>query len=111
MSDDVVDWIGQSGETYRYHVHNFDWRPSSDQNGNYIFAKVVKGVWNAVYVGQGDLRDRYDDAINEGCVTRKGATHYHVHLNVNEDARRVEETDIINGNLECRWPVGCNGHD
>lgn len=109
--DDSVDWPGQSGKTYRYDVHEVGWRPNSGQDGNYIFAKVVGGVWNAVYVGQGDLQTRYDAAINEGCVTNKGATHYHVHLNADKGTRQAEETDVINGNPECNWPVGCNGHD
>ena len=41
----------------------------------------------------------------------KGATHYHEHMNYDKDARRGEESDIIAGNPECNWPVGCNGHD
>ena len=111
MPDKTVDWPGYSGKTYRYHVEKVDWRPNSGQNGNYIFAKVVDGVWNAVYVGQGDLQDRYDAAIKEGCVVTNGATHYHAHLNADKDARQAEETDVIDGNPECSWPLGCNGHD
>ena len=59
------------------------WRPSSGQHGNYIFAKAVNSVWQPVYIGQGDLQARYNAALREGCVTSKGATHYHEHLNSN----------------------------
>ena len=111
MPDQTVDWAGRSNNTYTYHVHELGWRPNAGQNGNYIFAKVVGSVWNAVYVGQGDLQDRYDAAIKEGCVTAKGATYYHVHLSSNRAARLAEEQDIISGNSECTWPIGCNGHD
>ena len=103
-------WIGDSGNSYEYAVHELDWQPPS-YKGNYIFAKIANGAWHAVYVGQGNLQDRYTAAIAEGCVTKKGATHYHEHLNYDEDARRDEEGDIIAGNPECNWPVGCNNHD
>ena len=111
---DTADWRGQSGKTYSYQVHDLNQRPTADEEGNYIFAKCVDYVdyaWKAVYVGQGNLQDRYDAAIKEGCVTRKGATHYHSHPNSNTDSRQEEEQDIIKGNPECQWPDGCNGHD
>ena len=111
MSDETVNWHGKSGTSYAYNVHEISWRPKPEQEGNYIFAKLSGSVWRAVYVGQGDLQSRYDAALAEGCVTTKNATHYHAHLNSNEVARRNEETDIINGNPECNWPEGCNGHD
>lgn len=111
MADHTVDWPGLSGTKYTYHVNQLPWRPDADQKGNYIFAKVVNGVWNAVYIGQGILRDRYDAALQEGCVSSHGATHYHAHLNTNANARLSEERDLINGRPECIWPNGCNGHD
>lgn len=111
MSKLTHNWHGQSGHSYKYCVKQIDWKPASEQDGNYIFAKQVNGVWNAVYVGQGDLLNRYNAAMKEGCVIRKGATHYHVHLNGNERPRKEEEMDIIKGNPECNWPIGCNGND
>lgn len=111
MSDQTVNWPGSSGTTYTYHVNQLPWRPDAGQEGNYIFAKVVNGVWKAVYIGQGILRDRYDAALQEGCVSTKGATHYHAHLNASASARLSEEQDLIDGRPECIWPTGCNGHD
>ena len=109
--NDTVNWRGSSGVEYKYTVHELPWRPDEGQIGNYIFAKKLGSFWNAVYVGQGDLRERYDAALDEGCVTSKSATHYHGHLNSNSVNRRNEERDIIAGNSECKWPKGCNGHD
>ena len=106
-------WDGISGEEYEYMTFKMPHKPPKDVRGNYIFAKRVDGVWHAVYVGQGILRQRYDAAIREGCVTRKGATHYHYHTDHrwSRSDREDEESDIIEGNLECKKPIGCNGTD
>lgn len=108
---DTHEWEGFTGNKYAYAVHKLSWRPRKDQDGNYIFAKFVSKQWHAVYIGQGDLQDRYDEALEEGCVTDKGATHYHVHLNSTKQARLDEERDLIDGNPECEAPIGCNGQD
>lgn len=105
---DQERWRGKSGESYTYEIHKLPWRPSPNQDGNYIFAKKPGQFWHAVYVGQGNLQDRYDAALDDGCVTVKGATHYHVHLNSNSNSRTREESDIIAGNPECMDPTGCN---
>ena len=105
------DWIGASGATYTYHIHPMSWIPETGQKGNYIFAKQINAIWHAVYIGEGDLGDRYNAALHEGCITGKRATHYHEHLNSNETTRKNEERDLITGNPECEWPAGCNGHD
>ena len=107
----TTEWKGESSTKYKYHVNKISWVPDKEQDGNYIFAKLVRGVWNAVYIGQGDLRKRYDAALREGCVTEKGATHCHMRLNGNANDRIDEERDLIVGNRECMWPNGCNGHD
>ena len=104
----TFSWQGESGSSYAYTVHDLSWRPNEDQDGNYVFAKLVNGIWHAVYIGQGDLQTRYDAALREGCVTAKSATHYHEHLNSNKAARTQEESDIIAGNPECMSPTGCN---
>ena len=57
------------------------------QEGNYIFTKIVNKSWFPIYIGQGDLQDRYDAALEEGCVESMGATHYHVRSNGNKDDR------------------------
>ena len=108
---DTFDWPGASGQNHTHHYHPLPWRPNDRQDGNYIFARLVDRVWHAVYIGQGHLQSRYDAAMKEGCVNDKGATHYHVHINEGEAARKAEESDLIAGNPECNWPDGCNGHD
>ena len=107
MADTCI-WTGGSGKTYTYFIHDIDWSVNADQDGNYIFAKVVNDVWNAVYVGEGDLQTRKAAHINDGCVTDKGATHFHEHLNAGEQARKDEEEDILEGNPGAYVPTGCN---
>ncbi len=112
VMSDQHDWTGASGKSYGYAVHELSWRPEADQDGNYIFAKKVGGIWLAVYIGQGDLQERYDDAMEEGCVTGKSATHYHEHLQSSRQARLDEEKDLIDGNPECHGEkCGCNGYE
>lgn len=106
-----VSWTGQSGTSYNYDVHALPWRPAAGQDGNYIFAKIVNNVWQPVYIGQGNLQERYDAALGEGCVRSKGATHYHEHLNGLKTNRVNEEADLIAGHPNCKWPTGCNGKD
>ena len=107
----TANWTGASGTSYTYHVHQLPWRPNNNQEGNYIFTKIINKSWLPIYIGQGDLQDRYDAALAEGCVESKSATHYHVRSNGNKDDREGEESDLIAGNTQCKWPNGCNGHD
>ena len=109
-TDTSATWFGESNKKYRYRVTRISARPTTNESGNYIFSKInPRGWWDAVYVGQGKLRDRYDAALQEGCVTKKNATHYHSHLNAWYSDRTEEESDIIKGNTECKHPRGCNG--
>ena len=101
-------WLGASGHEYKYFVHDLDFEPDENQDGNYVFAESTVDGWRAVYVGQGDLKDRKAAALNEGCVTRKGATHFHCHLNGSQPDRLKEEGDVLNGNPEAFEPNGCN---
>ena len=104
-------WRGKSGKSYAYKIEKMPFRPPPLTDGNYIFARQSHGIWYAVYVGQGDLRDRHAEALREGCVTRKNATHYHWHENNSRSARFNEEQDVIKGNPECEDRNGCNGKD
>ena len=108
MSDEHWEWRGKSGAFYRYAVHELPYRPDPDSDGNYIFARFENGHWQAVYIGQGDLRDRYDGAFNDGCVTERGATHWHAHPQPDSALRKAEEADLIAGNIQCWAPNGCN---
>ena len=112
MADTTVNWTGESGKKYNFYIRKLPNRPpNKDERGNYIFCKVSNGYYSPIYIGEGKLQERYDAAIAEKCVNSKGATHYHVHLNSDQAARKTEESDLIAGNTQCEWPNGCNGHD
>ncbi len=101
-------WPGKSGRSYTYYVHDLTFDPSPDQDGNYIWAKVVNGSWQPVYIGQGDLKDRRNAHLKDGCVTRKGATHFHCHLNGRKQDRLAEEDDLLANFPQTFTPTGCN---
>ncbi len=104
----TVGWKGASGTSYTYFVYSIGWLPDDGQDGNYIFAKVVGNRWQAVYVGEGELRNRILSHVKTGCVTRKGATHIHAHLNSRAGTRKTEESDILSANPAAYEPTGCN---
>ena len=105
---DKCDWPGKSDRKYIYYVHDLTFSPSSDQDGNYIFAKLVSGAWQPVYIGEGDLRDRKAAHIANGCVTRKGATHFHCHRNSAKEEQQAEESDLLTNFPQALEPTGCN---
>ncbi len=95
-----VTWTGASGKQYAYFVYDLSFSPSADQDGNYIFAREDGGTVYAVYIGQGDLATRKAAHLSDGCVTEKGATQFHCHLNKNQQARLAEEDDLLEGHPE-----------
>lgn len=107
MNNEQV-WLGGSGNHYRYTIYPINTKFDSNQNSNYIFCKLDNGEWKAVYIGQGDLKQRTESHIEHGCVLRKGATHIHAHLEQNESNRLREEEDLLLGNNEAYDPSGCN---
>lgn len=96
MSDFFV--IGASGTRYDYFSTPPDpvWKKAP---GNYIFVKQTGSAWIVLYAGQCQdfsLRipnhDRWDAAV------ALGITHVFSHVgNANEDVRKAEERDIIQG--------------
>ena len=108
-SEGKVKWKGKSGNEYTYHIYSKQSTFKPNQDGNYIFAKQAFNSWKAVYIGQGDLKTRTQDETHLKCANKKEFTHYHVRLNNNESNRLSEETDMIQGNLEClEQNGGCN---
>ena len=103
-------WNGASGKHYTYWVYMLPTALNTSQNGNYIYTKVVNNVWVAMYIGQGDLRDRtnIDNHHQRRCLKSKGATHVLAHLNVREADRNAEETDLLAGHPSAYQPTGCN---
>lgn len=102
------EWRGASKNTYSYSIHDRGSLPERDQIGNYVFAKLTNGEWNAIYVGQGNLRECHQSALGVGCVQLKAASHFHYHLNENEKERLAEEKDLLDGHAEAHAPGGCN---
>jgi len=107
----TCNWIGKSGNSYEYHIHNL---PPNFKSlpGNYIFAKLnANNKWVPVYIGETeDLSERFDDHHKMPCIKRKGATHIHAHLNQGgEVARRREESDLLDNYQNAKEPNGCNG--
>lgn len=101
----TINWLGASGTQYKYWIYpistSFEEKP-----GNYIFAKQTRpGYWSPCYIGQTEnLGDRLANHEKESCAKRNGATHIHVHENVNgERPRKVEEKDLI-----LKWQPPCN---
>lgn len=108
----TVTWNGKSGASYKFEVYPKE-TIFIDVDGNYIFAQETLTGWNAVYIGEGNLRTRTQDKEHLTCANRKGFTHFHVHANSNEHDRKYEETDLIAQHTEC-WIEngGCNAtHD
>ncbi|MBL1215809.1 MAG: hypothetical protein HND52_20745 [Ignavibacteriae bacterium] len=108
MNEESQDWQGLSGNNYRFKIFPFNVVFSPNQDGNYIFAKLTETGWEAVYIGQGDLRERVNYHKSELCVLHNGATHIHAHSNKSEVLRRREETDLLFKHLEAYEPSGCN---
>lgn len=104
----TCDWPGKSHRKYKYYVCELSFNPSPNQDGNYIFAKIVNGSWQPVYIGEGDLKERKAAHMKNGCVTQKGATHFHCHLNSGKEAQQAEEGDLLANFPQAFWPTGCN---
>lgn len=108
-SQGKVNWKGISGNEYTYEIFSKDSTFNLNQNGNYIFARQTFIGWEAVYIGQGDLKTRTQDQTHLDCANLKGFTHYHVHINNSEINRKNEEEDMIKGNQEYLFENGgCN---
>ncbi len=105
-------WEGESETPYKYWTLSLPCKLPKDWVGNYIFAKQLPNgeEWAAVKIGEGKLQDRYNCAQQEGCVSDKGATHYHFHTDheKHKQNRIKEEGDIIDSHPECMKPEGCH---
>jgi hypothetical protein len=108
MEQEKINWTGISGKIYQFTIY-----PKSTKfkeiDGNYIFAKATTNGWDAVYIGEGDLKTRTQDTVHLTCAEKKKFTHFHVHVNKNKQHRKAEEEDLIQGNPECLSENGgCN---
>jgi hypothetical protein len=102
----TIDWTGQSGAAYRYHVYPTGTQFSA-KPGNYCFAKEVSpGRYVPLYFGQtGNLSERFDSHHKMPCARAHGVTHIMAHLNESGEAARLrEESDLV-----AKWKPACNG--
>jgi len=108
MATPELHWTGASGKEYGYWSKELPYSCDPDQDGNYIFTKLVNGVWVPIYIGQGDINDRVNDETHYNCAIGKGATHVHVHTKSTEVDRLDEEQDLLRGHPDAYAPIGCN---
>jgi hypothetical protein len=102
-------WTGKSGTRYTYWVYPLPATFEPNQLGNYIYTrKDSQGYWQPIYIGQGDLNDRANNHHQAACIRQKGATHFHCHKNATEQARLVEERDLLANYTQAYVPTGCN---
>jgi len=102
-------WPGRSGTQYRYYVYALPVSFVADNEGNYIYSRLHGGFWIPIYVGEGNLSDRVGPSHHRAeCIRSKGATHVHVHVNADPNARSREESDILANFVQAYSPVGCN---
>lgn len=101
-------WRGGSNRLYPFEVFPITQKFTDDMIGNYIFALEWFGGWDAVYIGQGKIQKRLHDEDHRRRALDKGASHIHIHFNPDEEKRKEEETDLLDGNTEAYHPYGCN---
>lgn len=102
-------WTGATGMKYTYHVFENPPNFSANQDGNYIYTKVVNDVWTPIYIGEGCLSDRCcDNHHKANNIAQKGATHVHAHIGATQAARRAEEKDLLANYPNAYEPSGCN---
>ena len=50
-----------SGSKYKYYIKKLPAKFDAHQIGNYLFAKLVKGKWVPIGIGEGDLYNAVSD--------------------------------------------------
>lgn len=105
----TINWIGASGQRYKYYIWDLPANFDPNQDGNYIYSRRnVNNNWVSIYIGQGDLKERTENHHQADCIARKGATHIHVHLNSKKEDRINEEKDLLTNYTNAQQPTGCN---
>lgn len=110
MKIGTYTWTGASGIKYEMDAYTLDTKFKDGIEGNYIFAKPRDngGHIDAVYIGEGKLKDRIEFRINDGCVLRKGADRVCVRVESDEQTRKAIEDDLLEANTCAYAPTGCN---
>lgn len=93
--DETCTWTGASGKEYRYTVFpiRVNW---TDKPANYIYAKeTTPDRWQALYIGETiSLMDELPYHEELACIQSNGATHVHVRVIQDGQARSDEEKDL-----------------
>lgn len=109
MADQIIDWFGQSGNTYRYwFLASLEASAVQAVAGNYMFAKrLPNGNFLPIYIGETeDLRARLSNHERWADAIRAGATHAMGHTTPTGEApRKAEERDLI-----AKWQPVLNTH-
>ena len=109
MKTSTCVWVGASGRQYSFSVFALPVSLNAGQAGNYIYTRLNQsGQWVPIYIGEGELNDRANNHHQAACLRAKGATHFHCHLNSVQQARRVEEMDLLARYTNAYAPNGCN---
>jgi hypothetical protein len=110
MENNKVNWPTVNGKSLEFIGYPINTNFVVNQFGNYIFSKFNNNTntWYALYIGEGDIKQRVSEHIKNNDVIKKGATHIYVRLNNNEKGRFDDETDLLIGNPEAYIPIGCN---
>ena len=101
----VYQWVGQSGQKYRYSVHMYG-TVFGPGPANFVLARELRaGQYQAVYFGEtADLSEPFKDPVVTQCIKAERVTHIHVrHASDREEVRRAERSDLI-----ARWNPPCN---
>jgi hypothetical protein len=72
QQNNAVQWPGTQGRTYPFNVYPILTAFAANQLGNYIFAKLIGNAWHAVYIGEGDIKERTECHKREEKVHQMG---------------------------------------
>ncbi len=104
-----MQWEGESGATYTYHIWPFGQSFNPGQPGNYIISRAHvedgRAVHEPIYIGETSVgfRERFAAHEHAKCFVDQGATNMLVRTNSSKTAREAEETDLLR-----RWSPPCN---
>ena len=80
-----------------------------NQHGNYIYCKIIDGVWIPVYIGHGNLGQLVGNKHHQTrCIREKKVTHVHIRINEREKDQLREEVDLLDHYPQSYAPTGCN---
>lgn len=101
-------WAGYANE-YVYEVHPLPYEAEKEAKGNYIFCKLVSDEWVPIYIGEGIICKGIKEKKHLTCVTKKGATHVHIHVHEVDvkDVREFEKGDLLQKH-SVAYKKGCN---